>query len=188
MSDEKAHFSQNDDVGPPLFASACRHSRERKKNNAPMPPGGDVQPRPPSRPPRERDRPPRRKRPAGPEKHRHGLADDIESPWQNGIRVRLMFSSFFVVDVELLLRFVACFFFFFSRVCSALEDKMTGAEGLVGIETNKERGKSVFFCQNLNLSFVSVSERMRLRTRRWRRRRRLADESFFFPLLLPLST
>ena len=54
-----------------------------------------VQPKPPSRPPRERDRPPRRKRPAAPEKHRHGLADDIESPWQNGIRVSLSLSLFF---------------------------------------------------------------------------------------------
>lgn len=54
------------------------------------PTSSDVEPRPPSRPPRERDRPPRRKRPAGPEKHRHGLADDIESPWQNGIRVRFL--------------------------------------------------------------------------------------------------
>ena len=54
-------------------------------------PTSDVQPKPPSRPPRERDRPPRRKRVAGPETHRHGLADDIESPWQNGIRVRFFF-------------------------------------------------------------------------------------------------
>ena len=56
-------------------------------------PTAAVQPKPPSRPPRERDRPPRRKRPAGPEKHRHGLADDIESPWQNGIRVSFLMST-----------------------------------------------------------------------------------------------
>jgi hypothetical protein len=76
----------------PFFFSAAAAASPTFEIAMAGPTSSDVQPRPPSRPPRERDRPPRRKRPAGPEKHRHGLADDIESPWQNGIRVRFFLT------------------------------------------------------------------------------------------------